>query len=327
MSLSVAPVNNPTFTGLGTPPKTTIKGGTAIVATPGSNGFATLTQPKATPIAVTPATNPLEDQYNQLMAAIKAANPPTPVPRMVTPNLTSIYSQAQTQAENAVNPRYQQLMTDFLAKQAQDLRVQQDAANQGTAAADTTLQQNLQDTALQRSRTSEDTASSIADTAAAQDFAEKSGGLTYDTASRALNEGLGAAGTAESGLGQGQVQDAKTAENLQSNEQLRQSDNKEAAATTLMNRTFEDLGTSDTRSTAANTTAKNDINVNLQTFIAGQGQDLTAEQHNEDIEKAGDILVAKNNDAGQLIDQWLQSLSGQGYTAQEIANAASIYKG
>lgn len=326
MSLSVAPVNNPTFTGLGNAPKQTIKGGTAITATPGSNGFIGLTQPAAVGSASTGAPD-LAAIYNAAYAAAMKANPPTPVPRMVAPpNLTALYATATQQATANVTPRYTQMMNDFLASQAQALSTQQQQTTAQEGALDTTLQQNLSDSQLQRTRTAEDTATSNADTEASQAYNERTGGLSYDAASRALNTGLGASGTATSGIGQGQVGESNVAENAQSNEQLRQSTDKVTAANTLMNRTFQDLTTSDTRAEGADTSQKNQLDINLQQFIAGQGVDLTTEQHNESASKEADIATATQSDAGQLIDQWLSSLPSQGYTAQEVANAASIYK-
>jgi len=265
--------------------------------------------------------------YNQELAAYKAANPPAPVPRLVTMDTQGAWNQATQMATAAVTPIYQQKMSDFL--NAQNVALQQQTTNINTqkAALDTTLSNALQDTQTQRQRTAEDTASSNEDTQAAQDYAARTGGLSFDSANRALTEGVGAAGTGESGLGQGQVTEAAKAYGLQSNEQLRQSDNKIAAATTLMGRTFQDLGTSDTRSTATDVTGKANLDVNLEQFIQNQGVALTGEQHTEALNQAQDIASQTGSDEQKLVNQWLGSLSGKGYTSQEIANAASIYKG
>lgn len=261
------------------------------------------------------------DAYN---AAVKAAT--TPIPRMVTPNLSGINAQAASSAQASVAPIYQQMMATFLAGQAEKLSQQQADVVSGKSALDTALTRNLADTQLQRTRATEDNTTNVNDINATQAYNERTGGLTYDAASRALNSGLGASGTAESGLGQGQVEDAKTNENLQSNEQLRQSTNQVKAANTLMSRTFEDLGTSDTRNTEDTATGKNQLDVNLENFINDQQQDLTSEQQTESIKQAGDIQQATAANTSKLIDDWLASLPSQGYTNQEVANAASIYK-
>lgn len=265
--------------------------------------------------------------YNQQLAAYKAANPPVPIPRLVTMDTGAAWNQATQMATAAVSPIYQQKMSDFLHAQSVALQQQQAQTTTGETALDTTLANALSDTQLQRTRTAEDTASNIGDINASQDFAARTGGLSFDAANRALTEGVGAAGTGESGLGQQQVTEAAAGYGLQSNEQVRQSSNKVAAANTLMNRSFEDLGTSDTRSTATNVTGKAALEVNLQNFIQNQGLDLTSEQHAEDLAKAEDIAGQTGSNEQKLVDQWLQSLAGKGYTAQEIANAASIYKG
>lgn len=265
--------------------------------------------------------------YNAQLAAYKAANPPVPIPRLVTMDTGAAWNQAAQMATAAVSPIYQQKMSDFLHGQSVALQQQQASTNTAKTALDTTLANSLADTQTQRTRTSEDTTANIGDINATQDYNARTGGLSFDTAQRALTEGTGAAGTGESGLGRQQVTAAATSYGLQSNEQVRQSTNKVAAANTLMNRTFEDLGTSDTRSTATNVTGKANLEVNLQNFIQNQGLDLTNEQHAEDLAKAEDIAGQTGTNEQKLVNQWLQSLAGKGYTSQEIANAASIYRG
>lgn len=294
----------------------------------GSNGkVTTVAKPPTTaaPATSTTAGPDLASIYNNAYAAALAASQ-AKVPRLVTMDTSGAWNQARNMATAAVSPIYQQKMTDFLNAQQVALARQQADTTTGKATLDQTLARNLADTQTQRQRTSEDTATNIQDINATQDYNERTGGLSYDAAQRALTEGLGAAGTAESGIGQGQVTDAKIANNMQSNEQVRQSTNKVEAANTLMNRTFTDLGTSDTRNTEDTTSQKGALDLNLERFIEDQGTSLDQEQKQEELDKQSDIASQSITDEGQLVDQWLASLAGKGYTAQEIANAASIYK-
>lgn len=292
-------------------------------------------KPSSTPYTPPPSYNPgtptttsapdLSAIYNEAYnAALKASQ--TPAPRLITFDSNGAWSKAQEMATAAVSPIYQQKMTDFLASQATALQRQQEDTTTGEAAADTTLQQQLADSATSRSRTAEDTTTANADTQAAQDYADRTEGLTYDAASRSLNSGLGASGTATSGIGQGQVTEANAARLAGSNEEVRQSDNKIAAQNTLMNRTFEDLTTSDTRNTEGNANTKSALDLNLTRFIQDQSTALQGEQEQEELDKQSDIASQSVTDEGNLVNQWINSLAGQGYSAQEIANAAAIYK-
>lgn len=263
--------------------------------------------------------------YNDAYAAAMAASQ-TRAPRLVQFDSNAAWDKAEQMATAAISPIYQQKMTDFLNAQKVALARQQTDTQSGKDTLDQQLARALADTQTQRGRTTEDTATNVQDINDTQAYNERTGGLSYDAASRALNEGLGAAGTAESGLGQGAVTEAKTANNLQSNEQLRQSTNKVEAQNTLMNRTFQDLSTSDTRNTEDTGSKKTQLDLDLSRFIEDQGTALDQESKTEELSKQADIADAQIKNEGQLVDQWLSSLAGKGYTAQEIANAASIYK-
>lgn len=261
---------------------------------------------------------------NSLTAALAAAQ--QPVPRVVQFNTTAAYKTAQTAAANAVNPVYTQMMNNFLASQQAALKTQQDTTTQSNTALDTTTANTLSANATAQERAAEDdqtTDTNLEGTQAANDRAD---GLTFDSANRSLNANLGASGTAESGLGQGQVSDQEIAGKAASDTQQAGTQQQIAASDTAMNRTFQDLATSNTQATAADTTGKANNQVNLEDFIAGQQADLAKETTTENLSKATDILTATQNDEQDLVNQWIQSLTGKGYTAQEIANAAAIYK-
>lgn len=184
----------------------------------------------------------------------------------------------------------------------------------------------MQDTGLQRERTTEDTTTNIQDIQDTLAFNTRQESLNYDAASRALNEGLGAGNMEQSGLGQQQVQEANLARREQSNEVIRQSDNKIEAQNTLMNRTFEDLQIKETRSSEDTASGKQKLDLDLERFIEDQAYEKDQTQKDLDLKKAADIAQKSIGIQGQLVDQWIASLAGKGYTAQEIANAASIYK-
>lgn len=263
--------------------------------------------------------------YNKAyQAALAAAQ--QPVPRLADLNLTSVYNKATQMATAAVNPVYQQKLNDFIAQQKQTLAEQQGQATSQIGALNTAQQQLEEDTATQQARTAQDTASNIGNIQATQAFNARNEGTNFDTAQAALKSGVNAAGLATSGLGQQQVKAAQTQFTNASNEEVRQENNSVDAANILMNRTFQDLNTKETRGAESTTTQTNQINVDLQNFIKDQSLALTTEKHNEELQKQADIAQKAQGVEGQLVNQWLQSLKGQGYSAQEIALAAQTYK-
>ncbi len=265
-----------------------------------------------------------DQAYNQQLALINAMK--TPTPRFVNYDITGSWNKAREMATQAVSPIYQQKMNDFINRQQQELGRKQTDTNTGKYALDQALARLMEDTGVQRNRTAEDTAFNIQDINDNLAYTTRAESLNYDAANRALTEGLGAGNMAESGLGQQQLQEGQLARREQSNEVIRQSDNKVEAQNTLMNRTFEDLTTKETRSGEDTTSGKQKLDLDLERFIEDQAYDRDQTQKQNDLSMAADIAQKSIGIQGQLVDQWIASLSGKGYTAQEIANAASIYK-
>lgn len=266
-----------------------------------------------------------DSQRNEDMAALIAATR-TPVPRFVNYDIAGSWNKARQMATQAVSPIYQQKMTDFINRQKVELGRKKADVGQGKSALDQALSRLMEDTGTQRQRVGEDTATNIQDITDTLAFNTRQESLNYDAASRALNEGLGAGNMAESGLGQQQVQEANLARREQSNEVIRQSDNKVEAQNTLMNRTFQDLETKETRSSEDTTAGKQKLDLDLERFIEDQRYEKDQTKKDLDLKKAADIAQKSIGIQGQLVDQWIASLAGKGYTAQEIANAASIYR-
>lgn len=281
-------------------------------------------KPAPAPKPAAPAGPDWQKMYNDSLAAIKAAQ--TPVPRFINYDISGSWAKAKELATNAVSPIYQQKMNDFINRQQVELGRKQDDTVSQKQSLDQVLSRFLEDSGTSRTRTQEDVGANIQDINDTQAFGARTDGLGFDAASRALTEGLGKAGTADSGLGRQQVTDAITSRNQASNEQVRQSTNKIEAQNTLMSRTFDDLAKGDTRKTEDTGAAKSKVDLDLERFIQDQSYAKDQETKNEDLAKAADIAQQSISYQGQLVDQWIQSLSGKGYTAQEIANAASMYR-
>lgn len=269
-----------------------------------------------------------EDAYDKAMrdamASLNAYR--TPTPRFINYDISASWKKARQMAQQAVSPIYKQKMTDFINRQKVELGREKADVATGKSALDQALTRLLQDTQLQRGRTTEDTETNIADITAAREFAARSEGLNFDAAQRALSEGLSAGNMADTGLGQQQVQENQLMYREMSNEQVRQVDNKIEAQNTLMNRTFQDLEIKEARGSEDTTSGKKKLDLDLERFIQDQKHTKDQQFKQWELEKAADVASKSIGIQGQLVDQWIQSLTGKGYTAQEIANAASIYK-
>jgi hypothetical protein len=258
---------------------------------------------------------------------LPGANTTTPVPRLPTFDISTAYNKALQAATKAQNPVYAAQLTNFVNQQQQALAEQQQGATASKSALDVALGRLQQDNATNKQRTSADTATGIADINAGQDYTTRQEGTNFDTTNRATNEALGASGLAGSGLGQQQVEQNQRQFRDMSNEEIRQTNNKVAAANTLMNRTFQDLDTQEKRTTEDTGTKKTQIDVDVQNFIKDQQLGLESEKGQLEASKQAAIVQSTGAVQHQLVQQWLQSLRGAGYTPQEIALASSVYGG
>lgn len=267
------------------------------------------------------------DYWNKKAAldAAEAAQRRATEPVFINYDIGASWAKAKQMAEQAVSPVYQQKMTDFINRQAQELGRQNEDTTSGKSALDTALSRLMGDTQVQRERTTQDTATNIGDINASQAYNTRGESLNFDAANKALTEGVGASGMATSGIGQQQIQDAQASRRDVSNETIRQSNNKVDAQNTLMNRTFEDLTTQETRGTEDTTQKKSKLDLDLERFIEDQAYNKDQETKIEEAQKQADIASKSIGLQGQLVDQWLASLQGK-YNAASIANAAQIYK-
>lgn len=259
-------------------------------------------------------------------ATIAPSYTPTPVPILPYFDISKAYQDALTAATNTQNPYYANMLSDFVNKQNVALQGEQTTTTNANSALDTALTNLQQDTGTQEQRATEDTATNVGNLRAAQAYTAQTQGLTFDAANRALNTTEGANGLAGSGIGQGQVQEAQLGNRLTSNEGVRQEQSQETAANTTLNRTFQDLGTALTRQTSSTATQKDQNNVSLEQFIAGQQADLQSEKDTEEASKQAAITTQANNVEQQAVQKWIQSLTGNNsYTPADIALAAQVY--
>lgn len=274
------------------------------------------TKPKPLPQPDYPTFSPLPQ--------IPTYSPP-PIPRLASFNVSDSWAAAQRQAEAAVSPIYAEMWNRFVNQQQADLRIKQEDTTTAKGALDLALARLMEDTGTQRARTEEDTLGTINELDTLQNYSDRTGGLEFDNAVRALTEGTAAAGLGESGLGQQRVENAQMMRRTQSNEEVRQTTNKMEAANTLMNRSFQDLERKETRAGEDTATGKTKLDLDLERFVQQQGRDADRERAEQELQKQTDIINRQTSIQKSLVDQWIQSLAGKGYNSQEIALAAQVY--
>lgn len=286
--------------------------------------------PKSTPTK--PSTSSYDKEMADLqkeLAALRSSQNQVyipPVPRIARYDSMAGYNKAREMAAQAKNPIYNQKMTDFISRQNELLGRQKTDITNSKGALDQSLARLLEDSGVMRARATEDRDSNVDDVQATRAAEARAEGLDFDAAYRAMTEGLGAANMAESGLGQQQIGDAITARNTMSNEQVRQTENKIEAQNTLLGRTFQDLEVSDTRNTEDTTAKKTQLDLDLERFIDDQAYDSDQFKKTNELDRQLAISQATSGYQRQLVDQWINSLAGAGYTAEEIGIAASIYR-
>lgn len=303
MALAVSPVSNPTFTGLGTVPKQTIS--SVGVATPGTNGFASLNGPTIHAAGPTP-TVPTTDSTAALLASIAAANQKVYAPALDT---SAIYNQANNNATANVNPYYTKLLNDFVGQQgtARTLQEQQTATNV----------KNLQDQLLQIQE-----ANAVAGTRAGEDTTLAEDKINLGADQRQTDQGTAAdeariaeatklAGGGVIGSGLAAKEQATTAATHATTE-ARQAEADQTAknsAELSKARTFEDLATSGTIAAGSEKKGETQEAFNLNKFIVGQSADLQGKQAELEQSRQSAIASERQNQIKILVNNFVNSIA------------------
>jgi hypothetical protein len=226
-------------------------------------------------------------------------------------NTGQAYQKALSQAQSQVDPFYNQQINAFntsIAAQQQQANQQQQLTNAGIQSS---LQNTLQGNQIAQQRVGQDTSTALSNMANAQQNYKQTEGLGFDIAQRGLSGQLGAAGTAESGGGQQQVQQAQTQEQLGQQAQGQQYQVQRAAQQLFANRSFEDIARS---SSIAGTQAgqqTQQAQLSLQEQLTGlasqqQQQDAAYQQAQKQQELA---QASANYDVG--LNNFFNSLQGK----------------
>lgn len=257
--------------------------------------------------------------YKTLQAS-QAAQPKLPVY-----NTTAAYATAQKAATAAVDPVYQDKLTQFL--QQEKLGTTQATTAEANTEADvaSSLANATADNATTRARTSADTATNIGDVNQNETNTQADTGTVFDRARTALLGGVAKSGLTTSGIGRNQEGQAITDRNQSETQQTQGFDKSRRDIHTAATRTFEDLATSDTRNTTAAATTTARAKQGLQDYIDNANLSEQAFRTNNEEARQGAIESATGNEYSKGVQQFIASLIGSGARAQDVALAQQVY--
>lgn len=254
------------------------------------------------------------------IAAERAAQPKLPFF-----DTSANWAKAQAAAGSVVNPVYTDKLNQYLAKKALETKQTTEQTQADKDKLDTALQQALENSQITRTQTNEDTTNKLGDIGANENSYQTQEGRQFDAARTALLGKVANSGLTESGIGQGQVNDAVIDRNNASADQVRAFNQQKRDTNLFHDRTFSDLALSDSRNQQSTTTGKAADDKHLQDYIDSYNLDETKSRSDLESARQSDLLVTTSQNAQLGANAFIQSLIGSGARAQDIALAKQIY--
>lgn len=248
-------------------------------------------------------------------------------PRLPSFDWAGAMATAGATAANTVNPVYQDKLNQYLAKVQASLAQKQTQVTRNKQDITTALTQALEDSALSRARTQENTTTQLGDITANENSWQRQEGRQFDAARMALLDSIGNSGLGESGIGRQQEANAITDRNLQSEDQTRAFNNQRRDIQTIATRTLADLDRSDARQKTSSQRATEDQDIDLNNFIQNANLDEQSFRATNEMERIGAINSATQSAYSQMVAQAIQALAGSGARAQDIALFRQVYGG
>lgn len=246
-------------------------------------------------------------------------------PKIYSYNVADASAKARAAAEQAVNPYYTQQLNKYLQQeQLTQQRAQQDAAT-GNTQIDQALQDALDASNTQRTRTTQDVATKLGDVANASNYYQNTEGNTFDKARTSLLTNLAQSGLTTSGLGQQQANEQIANRNVESGQQTRSFNAQSEALNTLKTRTYEDLATGDTQSTRNAGQKKAQVQVDLDRALQDASNQFANDQGTNEYNRLTALSQEEQRQYQLGVNNFIQALAGQGARAQDITATRSLY--
>jgi len=246
-------------------------------------------------------------------------------PRLPSFDIMANYNKAKQKATEYVTPMYAkklELAMQNIGNKRTSKQAQTDLSYQN---ADIALKNALADNTTTRGRTGEDLMSALQQIGVGESNYLTDENKQFDTARRALQEEVAAAGGTDTGLGQQQIGTQLTDRNIASERQMTEFANQKAAKQLLASRTIDDLATSDVRAGEKKTQEEKSIKIDFDSYMADLANEEATTRMDLDLQKALDIATQTGQFRSQGAQEFIASLAGQGYRPQDIALAAQVY--
>lgn len=232
-------------------------------------------------------------------------------------NVMANYTQARGAAEKAVNPLYQQKLTDYLKQAEVQKQRKQEDFNRNTTQLDEALATNLEASGIARTRTAEDVQNNLSQLATAEGEFQQDSGTNFDKARLSLLRNVGDAG---GGMDAQAINEQTAQQNTAEGRQVRSFNVQKDAQNLLKTRTFEDLARSDTLATKQTGQQKDLVKIDLDRYL----QDMVTNEANTrnqlELERLQAVLAEQGNQEKLGVMRFLSTLSGNAYK-----NAAAAY--
>jgi len=244
-------------------------------------------------------------------------------PKFIYRDTNAAWQNAQNTAASSVNPVYVDRMNQFLLEQKNYLSQTKAEIGAQKGALDTSLTQTNEDIATNKARTTEDTATTIAQNKLNEGNWQTTEGAEAYQQEEQARLALGDQGTM--GRGAGQLGEAKITRNQASGVQTKAFDQERVTANLLKTRTFADLATKGKRAKQYTTTEKKNLDRQLSDYIVNQGTDLTEFKSSNESARLDALYSATDSQYKTDTANWLSTLGSQGYRPQDIGLATSNY--
>lgn len=246
-------------------------------------------------------------------------------PKLPTFDVLGNYNRARSTAEAAVNPLYEKYLKDFLAKQQMQRENKQQETQLTREQNALELSQSLAQSAVDRTRAAEDTATGIQQLNTQEANMQQDTGTQFDINRRANAEALAASGLTTSGIGRNNMFEQEQQRNISEDRQVKEFNNQRQAKELFKTRTFEDLARGDKNAQDVATQKDKAAQFDLDSYLKELAADETVFRTDNEVKRLADISSQQQTYAQQGTQQFLASLAGAGWRPQDIALAYQVY--
>lgn len=224
-------------------------------------------------------------------------------------DVASLNAKARAQAESAVNPYYVKALNDFLAQQAAAKARTEQQYKTDVANIDTTLQNTLQENAINRERTAQDVSTNIADINNQTEQFQTDSGQQFEKDRLAQARQQAASGTLGTGAGNRQTAETNANRNTQEFRQEVKFQEARAQQQLFKGRTFADLTRADKQASQATDNKKKQAKFDLDTYM--ENQNFAEKNKRNELEQSRLSAVAdeSRNQSRLLYNQYLSGIT------------------